>query len=77
MQGVFFRDSTKRKAIELGLVGYARNLSDGTVEVLAQGTEEKINELMEFIKNNLGYSKVEDVKINYKELENFNRFGIK
>ena len=77
VQGVFFRDSTRRKAIELGLVGYAKNLADGTVEISAQGDEEKINELIEFIKNNPGHSKVKEVKIKGKELEKFNGFGIK
>ncbi|WP_043739848.1 acylphosphatase [Thioalkalivibrio nitratireducens] len=38
VQGVFFRASTQRHAVELGLVGYARNRSDGSVEVLAVGT---------------------------------------
>ena len=77
VQGVFFRDSTRRKANELGLTGFVRNLSNGTVEIVAQGSEEKINELIEFIKNNPGNSKVKDVKINYKEMENFNGFEIK
>ena len=77
VQGVFFRDSTRRKAIELDLVGYAKNMYDGNVEVVAQGDEENINELIEFIKNNPGHSKIKEVKINYKELENFNEFEIK
>ena len=77
VQGVFFRDSTRRKAIELGLVGYAKNLADGTVEISAQGNEEKINELIAFIKNNPGHSKVKYVKINHKELENFSGFEIR
>ncbi|MEK6891720.1 MAG: acylphosphatase [Nanoarchaeota archaeon] len=77
VQGVFFRDSTRRKAQELGLNGYARNLSDGNVEVVAEGSEEKINKLINFIKNNPGHSKVKEVKINHKELENFSGFEIK
>lgn len=77
VQGVFFRDSTRRKAQELGLNGYARNLSDGSVEVVAEGPEEKVNELINFIKNNPGHSKVKEIKINHKELENFNGFEIK
>ena len=77
VQGVFFRDSTRRKANELGLVGYVRNLPDGNVEVVAQGNEDKIKELISFIKNNPGHSKVKEIKINYKELENFNEFEIR
>ena len=37
VQGVFFRDSTRRRARELGLSGWARNLPDGRVEILACG----------------------------------------
>ena len=77
VQGVFFRDSTRRKADELELAGYVKNLSNGTVEVVVQGTENKINELIKFIKNNPGHSKVSDVKINYKELEKLDVFEIK
>ncbi|MEK6947029.1 MAG: acylphosphatase [Nanoarchaeota archaeon] len=77
VQGVFFRDSTRRKAQELGLNGYAKNLPDENVEVVAEGPEEKINELISFIKNNPGHSKVKEVKMKHKELENFNGFEIK
>ena len=76
VQGVFFRDSARRKANELGLTGFVRNLSNGTVEIVAQGSEEKINELIEFIKNNPGHSKVKDIEINHKDLEKFNGFEI-
>jgi len=77
VQGVFFRDSTRRKAQELRLNGYARNLPDGNVEVIAEGPEEKINELINFVKNNPGRSKVKEVKIKHKELENFSGFEIR
>ncbi len=45
VQGVFFRASTRRQAEALGLTGYARNLADGRVEVLACGTRERLREL--------------------------------
>lgn len=77
VQGVFFRDNTRRKAGELGLVGYAKNLADGNVEVAVEGDEEKIKELIEFIKNGPGVAKVTDVKIRHKELENFKSFEIR
>ena len=37
VQGVFFRASTRKQALRLGLRGYAKNLADGSVEVLAVG----------------------------------------
>lgn len=45
VQGVFFRASTERKARSLNVVGHARNLPDGSVEVLAVGTAGALSEL--------------------------------
>ena len=45
VQGVFFRASTRDEALRLGLRGYAKNLADGRVEVLAVGDAERIDAL--------------------------------
>ena len=76
VQGVFFRANTRDKALELGLHGYAKNLPDGNVEVVAQGDESKINELIEFIKKGSGIAKVTDMQVKHKEPENFKNFEI-
>jgi len=76
VQGVFFRDNTRKKAEELGLKGYAKNLEDGTVEVVAEGNEEKINDLITFIKNGPGIARVDEVKLRHREPENFKNFKI-
>jgi len=46
VQGVFFRDSTRREAIELGLCGWVKNRFDGSVEVVAEGPREKVETLV-------------------------------
>lgn len=46
VQGVWFRESTRREAVSLGVSGWARNLPDRTVEVLAEGPESQVNELV-------------------------------
>ena len=46
VQGVWFRDSTRRQAIGLGVCGWAKNRPDGTVEVLAEGPEEQVKKLI-------------------------------
>lgn len=46
VQGVFFRASTNDKAKELGLKGFVRNRQDGTVEVIAEGNEKKLLDLV-------------------------------
>ena len=45
VQGVFFRDSTRRVAASLGITGYANNLPNGDVEVLACGERAAIDKL--------------------------------
>lgn len=49
VQGVGFRWWTRARALELGLVGHARNLPDGRVEVNAQGAQESVNALIELL----------------------------
>jgi acylphosphatase len=49
VQGVGFRWWTRARALELGLVGHARNAGDGRVEVVAQGDEERIRQLVALI----------------------------
>ena len=61
VQGVFFRDSTQRKANGLGLTGYAINLADGSVRVIAQGNESEINELLNWLQVGSEMSVVERV----------------
>jgi acylphosphatase len=45
VQGVFFRASTQRQAQQLGISGYAKNLPDGSVEVLACGDAQAVHQL--------------------------------
>ena len=47
VQGVWFRDSTRRKAMETGdIYGWVKNRSDGAVETVAEGPEEKIEQFI-------------------------------
>jgi acylphosphatase len=61
VQGVFYRATCVRKAESLGLAGFARNLSDGRVEVLACGDEAAVNELVAWLWEGSPASKVTDV----------------
>jgi acylphosphatase len=61
VQGVFFRDSTRRVAQTLGITGYAINLSDGDVEVLACGDRDSIDELAVWLQNGPQMARVNDV----------------
>ncbi len=61
VQGVFFRHSTKQEADKLGLKGWARNNSDRSVEVVAEGKKETLLKLLEFCKSGPGSSTVTSV----------------
>ena len=50
VQGVFFRASTREIAVSLGLVGYAKNLPDGSVELMLSGSEQAIDHLLRWLK---------------------------
>ncbi|VEB99032.1 Acylphosphatase [Cedecea lapagei] len=50
VQGVGFRYSTQREAEKLGLTGYARNLDDGSVEVVACGEIGQVEKLLAWLK---------------------------
>lgn len=61
VQGVFFRASTRNEARRLGLSGYAANLSDGRVEVVAMGRAEALAELEQWLWQGPPSARVDDV----------------
>ena len=77
VQGVFFRDSTQRKATGLGLTGSAINLADGSVRVIAQGNEAEINELLNWLQIGPEMSVVERVdEVDIEDDLEFNDFTV-
>jgi acylphosphatase len=63
VQGVSFRAETCAAGRRLGLAGYARNQPDGTVEVVAAGTEEALQELIEFLHRGPAIARVDEVAV--------------
>jgi acylphosphatase len=61
VQGVYFRHSTRIEAERLALEGYARNLPDGSVEVLAQGAPAAVAELHRWLQRGPRGARVEAV----------------
>ena len=61
VQGVWFRESTRREAERLGLTGYAVNCPDGTVEVLACGDPDALKELAEWLRVGPPMARVQSV----------------
>jgi acylphosphatase len=63
VQGVFFRASTRQKAIDLGCAGYARNLPDGRVEVLAVAEPHAVQSLIDWLWQGPPAAQVSDVQV--------------
>lgn len=61
VQGVFFRQSTVDEARRLGVAGWVRNLPDGRVEVLAEGSKAALDGLVAFCRRGPPAARVEDV----------------
>jgi len=78
VQGVFFRDFTRRWAQILGLTGWVRNVFDGRVEVLAEGEEEKLKMLLEKLKEGPPLARVENMEASWEDYKaEFNDFTVK
>ena len=75
VQGVFFRQSTRVMAIKNNVNGWVCNLDDGRVEIVVEGEESNINDLVDWCKTGPANSRVDDFELseeNYTdEFENF------
>lgn len=77
VQGVYYRQNTLQKAQELGILGWVRNLSDGRVEAVMEGSKVDIEKMLAWCKEGPLDAKVEEVKIIHEEYKNeFSTFDI-
>ncbi|MGD9685122.1 MAG: acylphosphatase [Candidatus Obscuribacterales bacterium] len=67
VQGVFYRVSTRDRARELGLSGFVRNVSDGSVEVLVTGDRGLVEELISWCHRGPSGSRVDTVVVEWLE----------
>lgn len=67
VQGVFFRANTKRCADKMGLSGWVRNLSDGRVEAVFEGDEEKVREAIDWCATKQPYAQVDSKEVEFTE----------
>ena len=77
VQGVFYRATSKTKADELGLTGWVKNESDGTVSLFVKGESKKVEEMVEWCKEGPTFSKVDKVQYEEVEQEEFSDFEIR
>jgi acylphosphatase len=76
VQGVYFRQSTKEKARELNIRGTVKNLPDGSVEIIATGTEQQLEQLCSWCRQGPSRAIVIDLIITPLSLQSFNDFSI-
>jgi acylphosphatase len=78
VQGVFFRNFARDQAQTLSITGYAKNLEDGTVEVVAQGEEENLKKFLGAISAGPENAQVESINVQWGPLpeEKFTQFDI-
>lgn len=69
VQAVAYRAYVEDAAEELGLCGYARNLPDGTVEVVAQGDPQALKEFVEYLHEGSLLSRVDGVDVGWRTAE--------
>ncbi len=67
VQGVFFRYNTRLEAERLGITGTVRNLPDGSVEVIAEGPKERLNEFLAWLHHGPDAAIVEKVEVRWEE----------
>jgi acylphosphatase len=78
VQGVFFRDFTRREANALGLKGYVRNVPDGSVEVVAEGPGEMVERLLRQVNVGPSSARVDRVEVEWEEPRGeFRRFEVR
>ncbi|NIO08014.1 MAG: acylphosphatase [Deltaproteobacteria bacterium] len=78
VQGVFFRAATLETATRLGVKGWVRNCLDGTVEVIAEGEKQTIDELVEWCHQGPPRAQVQRVQVLWEDhLGEFESFGVR
>jgi acylphosphatase len=69
VQGVFFRDSTRREAESRGVAGSVTNRDDGAVEAVFEGPEAAVDAMVEFCRAGPSRAEVEDVEVTEEQPE--------
>jgi len=76
VQGVFFRDTTRRRAVELGVSGWVRNNPDGTVEAALEGDGNAVDRMVRFAREGPRGAVVERVDVIEEPAEGVSGFRV-
>jgi acylphosphatase len=77
VQGVFFRDSTRREATARGLTGWVANRPDGSVEAVFEGPPDAVEALVAFVRDGPGHASVEDLDVHDEQPEGLDGFEVR
>jgi acylphosphatase len=77
VQGVFFRDTTRRKAASRGVAGWVANRPDGAVEAVFEGDPEAVESLVRFSREGPSGAEVADVEVAEEEPEGLAGFDVR
>jgi len=77
VQGVFFRDSTRRRAEEAGVAGWISNRPDGAVEAVFEGEAEAVDRLVEFCRRGPSRAEVASVDVSDEQPEGLRGFEVR
>ena len=77
VQGVFFRETTRRRAGTAGVAGWVRNLPDGRVEAVFEGEREAVDTLVAYVREGPRGARVEWVDVEAEEPEGLSGFEIR
>ena len=77
VQGVFFRDTTRRRAESVGVAGWVSNRDDGAVEAVFEGAEDAVDALVELCRRGPGQAEVTDLEVFDEEPEGLEGFRVR
>jgi acylphosphatase len=77
VQGVFFRETTRRTAEQRGVTGWVRNCLDGTVEAVFEGDDEAVERLVDFMRRGPRGAEVERADVYEEEAEGVAGFAVR
>lgn len=76
VQGVFFRDTVRRRAAAAGVVGWVRNTWDGAVEAVFEGDSSAVERLVVFCRSGPRGARVDEIEIYEEEPERLEDFRV-
>jgi acylphosphatase len=76
VQGVFFRDETRRRARSLGVAGWVENRPDGAVEAVFEGSRDAVDSMVRWCRRGPSGARVDDVQVGWEDPRGEDGFAV-